>query len=246
MAAASRKRKRPAAAAAIKERVFAGGETLRSRMASSQGPLPEAEVRAYMRQLLRATRRAHDAGLVHGDITPDSILVSPSGGAVHLPGFSALPPPVRPQPVGPDGYPHLRTTMQYRSPELLNYVPCLRIREGPAADAFALGCVMYELVAGKRLFTADTPEELFEEAEELHDSLIELEEGYDGMGLGDLSQHGKEVISGLLQFHNCDRLTAADALEHPWFTESSRRKTKTRRTQTAPVQEDASVFEPWF
>ncbi|KAK3134754.1 hypothetical protein QOZ80_5BG0410320 [Eleusine coracana subsp. coracana] len=110
--------------------------------------------------------------------------------------------------------------------------------EGPAADAYALGCVMYELVTGDPLFKADTAEELLVEAEELHDALIELEEGYDGLNLGDLSLHGQQVLSGLLQFFDCERLTAADALKHPWFTESP-------RTNKTPEEDpEASVGSP--
>ncbi|KAK3137916.1 hypothetical protein QOZ80_5AG0362100 [Eleusine coracana subsp. coracana] len=249
-AAASRKRKlsRSLAAMKNKKRVVprsAGGQSLRRRIAtvaSSRGRLPEAEVREYMRQLLRATKRAHARGLVHGDITPDNILVAgpPDDGKttkLELRGFSRVSP-VR----GPDGRCILRTTMRYRSPELLNYIPCFLLCEGPAADVYALGCVMYELVTGDPLFKADTAEELLVEAEELHDALIELEEGYDGLNLGELSLHGQQVLSGLLQFFDCERLTAADALKHPWFTESPRTKTTRRSRAEGRVEDPEASF----
>jgi serine/threonine protein kinase len=37
--------------------------------------------------------------------------------------------------------------------------------------------------------------------------------------LPELSQAGREVLAGLLRFDPEERLTAADALEYPWFKE---------------------------
>ncbi|OEL23924.1 hypothetical protein BAE44_0015056 [Dichanthelium oligosanthes] len=53
---------------------------------------------------------------------------------------------------------------------------------------------------------------------DLRDDLITMEsEAFDGML--ELSLAVREVLAGLLNFESYERLTAADALKHRWFTQ---------------------------
>jgi serine/threonine protein kinase len=73
---------------------------------------------------------------------------------------------------------------------------------------WALGCVIAELLIGMPLFMGCTAEDI----------LVQLPmgpEAFDGM----LSLAGREVLAGLLSYNPCERLTAADALQHRWFAE---------------------------
>ncbi|CAL4969109.1 unnamed protein product [Urochloa decumbens] len=177
-------------------------------------PFPEDQVRAFMRQLLDAAKKLHGTRTLHRDIKPENVLLVPGagGGALKLCDFGCATP-MR-EPPYPEG---LVGTMQYCSPEQL-----MGSRSyGPAVDMWALGCVMAELLSGQPLFEADTEEEVLEQIKDLRDE-------FDAIGLHvfdvlpELSQAGREVLAALLRFDPEERLTAADALKHRWFTEDAK------------------------
>ncbi|KAL6629588.1 hypothetical protein ACP70R_029353 [Stipagrostis hirtigluma subsp. patula] len=184
------------------------GPSLRSRLA--RRPFSEDETRASMTQLLGAAAKMHGAGIIHRDIKPENVLVGP-GGELKLCDFGCATPA---RPLGAP-YPGRRVgTVQYRSPEQL-----LGIRRyGPAVDVWALGCVMAELLVGVPLFTATAEEEVLVK-------ILDLKEAVESVGLKafeewlELSPAGLEVLAGLLTFSPGERLTAADALKHRWFTD---------------------------
>ncbi|KAL6888153.1 hypothetical protein ACP4OV_009179 [Aristida adscensionis] len=185
------------------------GATLRRRLAVARA-FSEAETRACMRQLLRAAERMHAAGTVHRHITPENVLVG-AGGALKLCGFGMATTPASPAAAGEPRV----GTLRYGSPEQLIGMG----HDTPAVDVWALGCVMAELLAGgEPLFESDTADDVIEEMEYLHDELITA--GLDAFdALPELSQAGREVLAGLLSFHDGERLTAAEALKHRWFEE---------------------------
>lgn len=67
---------------------FVKGPTLRERLAG--GPLPPTEVALIGRTLGAALTQAHAADFVHGDVKPDSIMLSPLGAKLTEPGFTWL------------------------------------------------------------------------------------------------------------------------------------------------------------
>uniref|UniRef100_A0A0D9XHU5 Protein kinase domain-containing protein n=1 Tax=Leersia perrieri TaxID=77586 RepID=A0A0D9XHU5_9ORYZ len=86
---------------------------------------------------------------------------------------------------------------------------------------WALGCIMGELLTGAPLFGGDMT------AEELHDDLSKnLGDIIDELKfevLPELSPAAGEVFSGLLAFDPEKRMTAAEALNHRWFTEEAKK-----------------------
>jgi cell division cycle 2-like protein len=163
-----------------------------------------------MRQLLGAAAKLHAAGLIHRNMTPDNILVGPDG-ALKVCGFGCAIPARCVRKLCPE---KPAWTLQYCAVEqLMGWWPY-----GPKVDVWALGCVMAELLTGEPLFTATTEEEMIEQAEEVHDEFnMGVECAFEDTM--DLSLAGREVLAGLLAFDSNDRLTAADALKHRWFTE---------------------------
>ncbi|CAL4969788.1 unnamed protein product [Urochloa decumbens] len=169
------------------------------------------ETRDVMRQLLGAVDKLQATGTIHRDINPDNILVAADTGEVKLCGFGCATPASRvvcpEKPVG---------TVQYRAPEQMFGLR----RYGTSADMWALGCVMFELLAGLPLFVPETEDVLFKAAENLGDDIIMFGvEGFDGTRMDHLSEAGREVLAGLLGFLTVDRFSAAEALEESWFTE---------------------------
>jgi cell division cycle 2-like protein len=170
-------------------------------------PLSEDQTRVFMRQLLDAAKKLHGTRTLHRDIKPENILVAP-GGELKICDFGCATPmrtPYEERRVG---------TLQYCSPEQLMGSRCY----GAAVDMWALGCVMAELLTGQPLFEADTEEDVLGQITDLRDEFAEIGlQAFDV--LPELSQAGREVLAGLLRFDPGERLTAADALDHPWFKE---------------------------
>jgi cell division cycle 2-like protein len=185
------------------------GPSLRDRLTLT-GRFPEAPARAAMRQLLRGVAWVHRAGALHRDVKPENVLVGP-GGALKICDFGSATP-VRP--------PYLEDrvgTLWYLAPEMLKGSRCY----GPPVDMWVLGCVMLELLTGKPVFPGvQTKEDLLVEVFQLRDKMDS-----DGVaafkGLPpDLSKAAGELLCGLLCFDEGKRLTAAQALNHRWFSES--------------------------
>jgi serine/threonine protein kinase len=136
---------------------FLEGETLAERLTRGKLPLDEA-LRTGI-QIADALGTAHKAGIIHRDLKPGNVMLT-TRGATLLDFGLAKPPPVAlsaavtqvatQQPFTSAGT--LVGTLQYMAPEQL---------QGLSADArtdvFAFGCVLYEMVTGRRAFTGDSP-----------------------------------------------------------------------------------------
>lgn len=122
------------------------------------GPLPIADVIRYGIQICDALEAAHRKAIVHRDLKPANILATKSG--IKLLDFGLAKLQAKPTAAAPGddatvaaltGAHTIVGTPQYMSPEQI---------EGREADArsdiFALGCVLYELITGKRAFEGKT------------------------------------------------------------------------------------------
>ncbi|KAJ1288380.1 hypothetical protein BS78_02G085400 [Paspalum vaginatum] len=174
---------------------------------------PEPQARALMRQLLRGAARMHGAGIVHRDIKPANILVGARGALKICDLGLAAPAAAAPHPERRVG------TLPYRSPEQL----AGRRDYGTGVDAWALGCVMAELLTGRVLFREDTEGGVLAEALALGRALRERGlrafDEWPAFRRGRLSRGAREVLAGLLAVEPRDRLTAAAALQLRWFAE---------------------------
>lgn len=99
-------------------------------------------------QTADALSAVHGAGIVHRDIKPGNIMVSPTG-QVKLTdfGISKAPGQANLTQAG-----MVMGTAQYLPPEQAMGQPAT-----PAGDLYALGVIAYEALAGKRPFTGDKP-----------------------------------------------------------------------------------------
>ncbi len=137
------------------------GETLADRL--GRGALPPADVLRLGAQIASALDRAHRAGIVHRDLKPGNVMLAKGGaklmdfGLARATGMAGTgtagdaaatelaQSPAESLPLTSEGT--IVGTFQYMSPEQL---------EGREADArsdlWALGCVLYEMVTGRRAF----------------------------------------------------------------------------------------------
>jgi serine/threonine-protein kinase len=120
------------------------GMTLAQLLDRSPGRrLHIAEAAALVGQLASALAAAHAAGIVHRDLKPENVIVLPDG-RVKLLDFG-LARWVDAAGLTEEGI--AIGTAAYMAPEQLRGA-----RTGPAADLWALGVVVYEVLAGRRPF----------------------------------------------------------------------------------------------
>ena len=134
---------------------FVEGQTLSGRL--ERGRLPPSEAMTIMQPLLHALTVAHRAGVVHRDIKPQNIILTPSGQPKLL--DFGIAKRLEPEQRTPDAVTAAQLTMEgdvvgtpsYMSPEQIQGRPV-----DARSDLFSLGCVLHECLTGVRPFTADT------------------------------------------------------------------------------------------
>lgn len=128
---------------------YVDGETLADRIAR-RGPMPAVEAAAIAADLAAALAHAHHVGLVHRDVKPGNVLVE-ADGRVQLVDFGiarALEGAEDRETA--DGL--VVGTLRYMAPEQLAGRPI-----DPRTDLYALGLVLYELLAGHPAFEPASP-----------------------------------------------------------------------------------------
>ncbi len=122
------------------------GEAL-STILERERVLPTDKVLDIVAQTASALQAAHMAGLVHRDIKPGNLLITPEG-RVKITDFGIariadqVPLTATGQVMG---------TVQYLSPEQASGHPA-----SPTTDIYSLGIVAYECLAGRRPFTGES------------------------------------------------------------------------------------------
>jgi predicted Ser/Thr protein kinase len=118
-----------------------------ARVMREEGPLPPERAQNIGTQIARALAHAHAAGVVHRDVKPANVIVSPSEvvkvtdfGIARAQADSAL-----------TATGTVMGTAQYISPEQASGE-----KVGPRSDVYSLGIVLYEMVTGTVPFTGDS------------------------------------------------------------------------------------------
>jgi tetratricopeptide (TPR) repeat protein/tRNA A-37 threonylcarbamoyl transferase component Bud32 len=139
------------------------GRTLRERL--GEGPLPAPDALAVARQVAEALREAHESGVVHRDVKPGNVMVTDRGLVKVLDfGLAKYVPPDADTSAtwsgrhgALEGGGAILGTLAYMSPEQAR---------GAAVDArsdvWALGALLYEMLAGRPPFTGGSAVALLE------------------------------------------------------------------------------------
>ncbi len=129
---------------------YVDGETLRTRLARV-GRLPLPDALSIARDVGAALAYAHDRGIVHRDVKPENILLTPQGQALVADFGIAAAPDSSSERLTATGVG--LGTPSYMSPE---QVLGERVVQ-PQADVYAMAVVLYEMLAGHRPFTDGAP-----------------------------------------------------------------------------------------
>ncbi|KAM4675496.1 mitogen-activated protein kinase 6 [Discoglossus pictus] len=197
-----------------------------------QGPLREEHARLFMYQLLRGLKYIHSANVLHRDLKPANLFINTEDLVVRIGDFG-LARIMDPHYSHKGHLSEGLVTKWYRSPRLLlspnNYTK--------AIDMWAAGCIFAEMLTGKTLFAGaheleqmqlileSIPVVHEEDRQELlsvipvyikndmsepHKPLTELLPG--------ISPEALDFLAQILTFSPMDRLTAEEALSHPYMS----------------------------
>ncbi len=141
------------------------GQTLAERL--QKGPLPLDQVLKIGTEIAQALEKAHQQGIIHRDLKPANVMLTKAGAKLMDFGLAKPKLSIGSQAIGPftPSTPTMNLasltsaaspltqkgsivgTFQYMAPEIL---------QGAEADArsdlFSFGCVLYEMVTGRRAF----------------------------------------------------------------------------------------------
>jgi serine/threonine protein kinase/Tol biopolymer transport system component len=136
------------------------GETLADRLA--RGPIPVEEALRIATQIAEALEAAHDRGVIHRDLKPANIKITPADAVKVLDfGLARLAEEPTSSPAASASSATIASpvlthvgmivgTVAYMSPEQANGRPADR-----RSDMWAFGCVLYEMLTGRRPFEGD-------------------------------------------------------------------------------------------
>ncbi|XP_022153941.1 CDPK-related kinase 1-like [Momordica charantia] len=177
-----------------------GGELL-DRMLSRGGIYSEEDAKVVMVQILSAIGFCHVQGVVHRDLKPENFLFTTQEESSPLKVIDfGLSDYVNPDKRLND----IVGSAYYVAPEVLQR------SYGTEADMWSIGVIAYVLLCGSRPFWARTESGIFR-------TVLKADPSFDDDPWPSLSSDAKDFVKGLLHKDHLKRLTAAQALCHPWL-----------------------------
>ncbi|KAM8945803.1 myosin light chain kinase, smooth muscle-like [Pelodytes ibericus] len=189
---------------------IAGGE-LFERIVADDFEHTEIMCVQYMSQILSGVRYMHQQSIVHLDLKPENIVcVSRAGTRVKIIDFGLARELAPGTPVKV-----LQGTAEFVAPEVIAFEPV-----GFTTDMWSLGVICYILLSGDSPFQGSNDRETLQN---ITSACWDFDDETDAV----LSVPAKDFIRHLLQKNMRSRLTADQALDHPWLQDKDISNPKT-------------------
>ncbi|XP_078132578.1 calcium/calmodulin-dependent protein kinase type II delta 1 chain isoform X4 [Sander vitreus] len=178
----------------------------------------EADASHCIQQILESVNQCHVNGIVHRDLKPENLLLASKlkGAAVKLADFG-LAIEVQGEQQAWFGF---AGTPGYLSPEVLRKDPY-----GKPVDMWACGVILYILLVGYPPFWDEDQHRLYQQ----------IKAGaYDfpSPEWDTVTPEAKDLINKMLTINPAKRVTATDALKHPWICQRSTVASMMHRQET--------------
>ncbi|OBZ81914.1 Calcium/calmodulin-dependent protein kinase type 1D [Choanephora cucurbitarum] len=220
-----------------------GGELFQQLL--KKGSYTEKDASNLTRQMLQGLHYLHERDIVHRDMKPENLLFQTTADQANLMitdfGLSKI---LRARD---DILTTACGTPGYVAPEVL-----LQTGHNKPVDLWSVGVILFTLLSGYTPFWGEDQATLFQ-------SIISGQYEYDEEYWSTISSSAKDLIDRLLTFDPNKRITAKEALEHPWIIGSKEadlpsstnlapviRKRYASRASLTPytlINEDSSVSE---
>ena len=197
----------------IVSELCAGGELFDT--IEEKGTFDEGEACKIMHQLLSGICYSHSNNIVHRDLKPENILLEEKGDSNFLLKIidwgCAIQMKKNEKLHSADGTPY------YIAPEVLegNY--------DEKCDIWSSAVIFYVMLCGYPPFNGETNEEILE-------NVKKGEYEFPPEEWDQISKEAKDLISKMLTFNPAKRISALDALQHPWFTKFKDNKSEENKS----------------
>lgn len=173
---------------------YGAGGTLSSYI-KNKIKLDENEARIIFKQILETVKYCHNQEIIHRDLKPDNILFHDN---THT--------QIKIIDFGIATLLHDKTragSLNYISPEVLSGKDSSSL---PSVDIWSIGCILYEMLTGKKMFKGKNNNETKE-------NLLERKVKFPLY----LSLEVVDLIDSLCKYHPRERISIDSALSHPWM-----------------------------
>ena len=219
----------------IFQELITGGD-LFSFVEFKGGRLNDIQAAVIIRQILKGVGYLHKQDIVHRDIKPDNILMTSleDGARVVITDFGNarfLPGRNKAKALDTNKYQRMFSyvgTLEYAAPEIHGANRAIPIEEGysKSIDLWSIGSVAAAILTGDVIFTDrnhpkyhDNPRAVIVGLAAICDLSV-MDESYHPLWSA-VGNRPKDFIKRLLVLEEEDRMTASEALAHPWFANES-------------------------
>lgn len=214
-----------------------------------RGSLDPATIKSFMYQLLKGIAFCHENRVLHRDLKPQNLLIN-NKGQLKLADFGLA----RAFGIPVNTFSNEVVTLWYRAPDVL-----LGSRTyNTSIDIWSAGCIMAEMYSGRPLFPGTTNEDQLQRIFRLMGT--PSERSWPGIStfpeykpnfpvyptqdlrmiLPQIDAQGLNLLSSMLQLRPDLRISAQDALRHPWFADLPQAQQEHQRlANSAPAGQPA-------